>query len=52
MKKLISLLVSGSFCVLLSAVVHAQGVGSSGDIKGTVADANELVDFRLRFGRE
>ncbi len=40
MKKLISLLVSGLFCLLLSAVVHAQGVGSSGDIKGTVADAN------------
>ena len=40
MKKLISLLVSGSFCVLLAAVVHAQGVGSSGDIKGTVTDAN------------
>lgn len=40
MKKLISLVVSGSFCVLLAAVVHAQGVGSSGDIKGTVTDAN------------
>ena len=40
MKKLISLLASGSFCVLLAAVVHAQGVGSSGDIKGTVTDSN------------
>lgn len=40
MKKLISLLVSGSFCVLLTAVVHAQGVGSSGSVKGTVTDAN------------
>ena len=40
MKKLISLLVSGSFCVLFAVVAHAQGVGSSGDIKGTVTDAN------------
>lgn len=40
MKKLISLLVSVAFCVALAIVIHAQGVGSSGNIKGTVTDAN------------
>src|SRR6266542_533920 len=40
MKTLISLLASGLFSVLLAAVVHAQGVGSSGNIKGTVTGAS------------
>jgi hypothetical protein len=38
MKKFISLLGSGLLCLLLVGVVHAQGVGSSGDIRGTVTD--------------
>jgi hypothetical protein len=40
MKKLISLLGSGLLCLVLQGGAHAQGVGSSGDIKGTVTDPN------------
>lgn len=40
MKKLICLLGSGLLCLLFLGGAHAQGVGSSGDIKGTVTDAN------------
>src|SRR2546425_7069954 len=40
MKKFISLLGSGLLCLLLFGGAHAQGVGSSGDIKGTVTDPN------------
>ncbi len=38
MKKFICLLGSGLLCLLLFGGAHAQGVGSSGDIKGTVTD--------------
>jgi hypothetical protein len=38
MKKFISLLGSGWLCLLLVVGAHAQGVGSSGDIRGTVTD--------------
>ena len=40
MKKFISLLGSGLLCLLVAVATHAQGVGSSGDIKGTVTDPN------------
>jgi len=40
MKKFISLIGSGLLCLLLQGGAHAQGVGSSGDIKGTVTDPN------------
>jgi hypothetical protein len=43
MKKFISLLGSGLLCLLLFGGAHAQGVGSSGDIKGTVTDPNGAV---------
>jgi hypothetical protein len=43
MKKFICLLGSGLLCVLLFGGAHAQGVGSSGDIKGTVTDPNGAV---------
>jgi hypothetical protein len=38
MKKFISLLGSGLLCLLVQGGAHAQGVGSSGDIRGTVTD--------------
>ncbi len=40
MKKFISLVGSALLCLLLFGGAHAQGVGSSGDIKGTVTDPN------------
>ena len=43
MKRLISLLGSGLLCLLLFGGAHAQGVGSSGEIKGTVIDPNGAV---------
>jgi Carboxypeptidase regulatory-like domain len=43
MKKFICLLGSGLLCLLLFGGAHAQGVGSSGDIKGTVRDPNGAV---------
>ena len=43
MKKFISLLGSGLLCLLLFGGAHAQGVGSSGDIKGTVTDPKGAV---------
>lgn len=43
MKKFICLLGSGLLCLLLFGGAHAQGVGSSGDIKGTVTDPNGAV---------
>jgi hypothetical protein len=43
MKKFISLLGSGLLCLLLFVSAHAQGVGSSGDIKGTVTDPNGAI---------
>src|SRR5258705_2311229 len=38
MKKFISLLGAGLLCLLIFEGAYAQGVGSSGDIKGTVTD--------------
>lgn len=43
MKKLVSILGSGLSCLLLLGVAHAQGVGSSGDIRGTVTDPSGAV---------
>ena len=43
MKSFISLLGSGLLCLLLAVATHAQGVGSSGDIKGTVTDPNGAI---------
>ncbi len=43
MKRFISLLGSGLLCLLLAVATHAQGVGSSGDIKGTVTDPNGAI---------
>jgi hypothetical protein len=43
MKKFICLLGSGLLCLLLFGGAHAQGVGSSGDIKGTVTDPKGAV---------
>ena len=43
MKKFICLLGSGLLCLLLFGGAHAQGVGSSGDIKGTVTDPNGAI---------
>ncbi|HEY8187274.1 MAG TPA: TonB-dependent receptor [Pyrinomonadaceae bacterium] len=43
MKKFISLLGSGLLCLLIVGNIHAQGVGSSGDIKGTVTDPTGAV---------
>jgi hypothetical protein len=43
MKKFISLLGSGLLCLLLFGGAHGQGVGSSGDIKGTVTDPKGAV---------
>ena len=43
MHKFISLLGSVWLCLLLLCGAHAQGVGSSGDIRGTVTDANGAV---------
>jgi hypothetical protein len=43
MKKFICLLGSGLLCLLLFSGAHAQGVGSSGDIKGTVTDPNGAI---------
>src|ERR1041384_5139517 len=40
MQKSISLLGAGLFCLFLVCAVHAQGVGASGDIRGTVSDPN------------
>jgi len=40
MQKSISLLGAGLFCLLLACAAHAQGVGASGDIRGTVTDPN------------
>jgi len=43
MKKFISLLGSGLLCLLVQGGAHAQGVGSSGDIRGTVTDPSGAV---------
>ncbi|MEP6913869.1 MAG: carboxypeptidase-like regulatory domain-containing protein, partial [bacterium] len=43
MKKFISLLGAGLLCLLLFGAAYAQGVGSSGDIKGTVTDPKGAV---------
>jgi hypothetical protein len=43
MKKFLSLLGSGLCCLLLSGAARAQGVGSSGDIRGTVTDPSGAV---------
>ena len=43
MKKLVSLAGSGLACLLLLGAAHAQGVGSSGDIRGTVTDPSGAV---------
>ncbi len=43
MKKFICLLGSGLLCLLLFGGAHAQGVGSSGDIKGAVTDPNGAI---------
>jgi Carboxypeptidase regulatory-like domain len=43
MNKLISLLGSVSLCLLLLGGAYAQGVGSSGEIRGTVTDPNGAV---------
>lgn len=43
MKNSIGLLGSALLCVLLAAVAHAQGVGASGDIRGTVTDPTGAV---------
>ncbi len=44
MKRLIHLLPAGSLCLLLLvSKAHAQGVGSSGDIRGTVTDPSGAV---------
>ena len=43
MKRFISLLGSGLLCLLLAVATQAQGVGSSGDIKGTVTDPNGAI---------
>lgn len=43
MQKFICLLGSGLLCLLLFGGAHAQGVGSSGDIKGTVTDPKGAV---------
>lgn len=43
MKKLHHLLGSGSLCLLLLGTAHGQGVGSSGDIKGTVTDTSDAA---------
>lgn len=43
MKKFMCLLGSGLMCLLLYSGAHAQGVGSSGEIKGTVTDPNGAV---------
>src|SRR5256714_14418102 len=43
MKKLVSLFGSGLLCLLLLGAARAQGVGSSGDIRGTVTDPSGAV---------
>jgi hypothetical protein len=43
MKKFISLLGSGLLCLLLFSSVQAQGVGSSGEIKGAVTDPTGAI---------
>ena len=41
MEKWLHVLIFGSVCVLLPGWAHGQGVGSSGDIKGTVTDISK-----------
>lgn len=43
MRKFISIFGAGLLCLLLSGAAHAQGVGASGDIRGTITDPNSAV---------
>jgi len=43
MKKVISLATCAVLCLLVASIAHAQGVGASGGIRGTVTDPNGAV---------